>query len=278
MGRQGGMGMMGGQPTGALPSSQGMQQQRGMGGPGMGSMGGMHSMGGQLGRGPLGMQGPNSMSSLGMGARSGGPQNFGFDQRSPTGGGGMQAGGAQGGYNPSGEILAMLNKGGAGGHAIGAGGFDGPQSAAFDPSDFPVLGRGGGQGQLGGFEGGDLVGSAALGQQQKEFSMEEDFPALPGAPGGGQAANNSLMTGGAGAPGMVEQFQRMKLENYGDGQGMGAPGLGAQAGSQDKYGMLGLLRCVGNEPWPLSCWSTRRRLAKRPGARGVGLRSGLVKR
>ena len=32
--------------------------------------------------------------------------------------------------------------------------------------------------------------------------MEEDFPALPGAPGGGQAPNNSLMTGGAGAPGL----------------------------------------------------------------------------
>ena len=58
------------------------------------------------------------------------------------------------------------------------------------------------QGQLGGFDGGDVVGSAALGQQQKEYSMEEDFPALPGAPGGGQAPNNSLMTGGAGAPGM----------------------------------------------------------------------------
>jgi hypothetical protein len=31
--------------------------------------------------------------------------------------------------------------------------------------------------------------------------MEEDFPALPGAPGGGQ--DNSLMTGGAGAPGIT---------------------------------------------------------------------------
>ena len=240
--------MLGGQATGGLPSSQGMQ--RGMGGPGMGNMGGMHSMGGQLGRAPLAMQGPNSMSSMGMGARSGAPHNFGFDQRGGTGGGGLPGGGAQGSYNPSGDILAMLNKGGGGGHAIGAGGFDGPPSAAFDPSDFPVLGRGGGQGQLGGLEGVDVVGSAALGQQQqKEFSMEEDFPALPGAPGGGQAANNSLMTGGAGAPGMVEQFERMKLENYGDtqggdAQGLGGPGLAAQPGGQDKYGMLGLLRFV----------------------------------
>jgi len=38
----------------------------------------------------------------------------------------------------------MLNKAG-GGHGMGAGGYDGagPPSAAFDPSDFPVLGRGG---------------------------------------------------------------------------------------------------------------------------------------
>jgi hypothetical protein len=52
--------------------TQGLQQQRGMGGmggPGMGSMGGMHSMGGQLGGRPLGMQGTN-LSALGMGGRA----------------------------------------------------------------------------------------------------------------------------------------------------------------------------------------------------------------
>jgi len=45
------------------------------------------------------------------------------------------------------------------------------------------------------------VGSAAFGQQQKQFSIEEDLSALTGAPDG-QAPNNSLMTGGTGAPGM----------------------------------------------------------------------------
>lgn len=53
------------------------------------------------------------------------------------------------------------------------------------------------------------------------------------------------MIGGAGAPGMMEQFQRIKLENYGDGPGgMGGPGLPPQAGGQDKYGMLGLLSLI----------------------------------
>ena len=51
--------------------------------------------------------------------------------------------------------------------------------------------------------------------------------------------------GGMGA-GMVEQFQRMKLEsqNYaGEQGGVGGPGgLAAQAAGQDKYGLLGLLR------------------------------------
>jgi len=36
----------------------------------------------------------------------------------------------------------------------------------------------------------------------------------------------------------------MKLENYGDGPGMGGPGLPPQAGGQDKYGMLGLLNVI----------------------------------
>ena len=165
------------------------------------------------------------------GVRSGGPQNFGA-----PGGQGNYSGlppGGQGGYNPG---------------PLGGGGYDGPPPSAFDPSDFPSLGgRGGGPGQLGAFDG-DVSGVSL---QQKEFSMEDDFPALPGAPGGGgQAANNSLMTGGAGAggmgAGMVEQFQRMKLEsqNYaGEQGGVGGPGgLAAQAAGQDKYGLLGLLR------------------------------------
>jgi len=63
---------------------------------------------------------------------------------------------------------------------------------------------------------GDVVGIAALGQQHKYFSKEEDFPVLPGVLGGGQAPNNFLMTGGAGAPGTpicisIERvFQREK--------------------------------------------------------------------
>ena len=67
MQQQAGMAMMGGgagQQVG-MSTSQGLPQQRGIGGPGMGNMGGMPSMG-LGGARPLGMQGP----SLGMGACS----------------------------------------------------------------------------------------------------------------------------------------------------------------------------------------------------------------
>lgn len=79
--------------------------------------------------------------------------------------------------------------------------------------------------------------------------MEEDFPALPGALSG-QGPNNSLMTGGAGAPGMVEQFQRMKMESQslGDGgsqlPGSGGPSGAVQGDKPDRYGMLGLLSVI----------------------------------
>jgi len=52
------------------------------------------------------------------------------------------------------------------------------------------------------------------------------------------------MTSGAGAPGMVEKFQRKKLENYVDGVGMGVPGLPPQAGWQNRYEILGLLNII----------------------------------
>ena len=65
--QQAGMGMMGGGAgqQGGMSTSQGLPQQRGIGGPGMGNMGGMPSMG-MGGARPLGMQGP----SLGMGVCS----------------------------------------------------------------------------------------------------------------------------------------------------------------------------------------------------------------
>lgn len=105
---------------------QGLQQ-RGLGGPGMTGMGGMQSLQG-MNRAPLGMQGGGgNVSSLGLGRSMPQQQGFGFDsgQRLPqpgmgigqqvgqggSGGGGLPGGGGQPGYNPSGEILAMLSKG-----------------------------------------------------------------------------------------------------------------------------------------------------------------------
>ena len=67
---------------------------------------------------------------------------------------------------------------------MGIGGYDGPSQVAFDPSDFPVLGRNPGTSSQSShsqpLEGSESVGSSSL-NTQKEFSMEEDFPALPGA-------------------------------------------------------------------------------------------------
>ncbi|KAJ1472401.1 hypothetical protein T484DRAFT_1840503 [Baffinella frigidus] len=88
----------------------------------------------------------------------------------------------------------------------------------------------------GGAPGGNSSSSA-----QKEFSMEEDFPALPSGTTGSSGPNNSLMTGGAGAPGMMEQFQRMKLDMGGQ-QDMASGQEGR--GAPDRFGMLGLMGVI----------------------------------
>mmetsp|Transcript_22897 Transcript_22897/g.74712 ORF Transcript_22897/g.74712 Transcript_22897/m.74712 type:complete len:443 (-) Transcript_22897:139-1467(-) len=250
---QQGMGIMGAQP-GGMPVSQGMQQRTmGMGGIG----GGMPSM--QMNRGPMGMQQGQGMS-LGMN-RGGNPQSFSFDgqQNGMQGMGRGMQGGLQGGqgYGPSG-MGGSAHQGMGGGMRgnapngnvqIGMGGYDGPSQVAFDPSDFPVLGRNPGTSSQSShsqpLEGSESVGSSSL-NTQKEFSMEEDFPALPGAQQQ-QGPNNSLMTGGASAPGMVEQFQRMKLENQAFAESQGLSGGNGSMSSQektDRYGMLGLLSVI----------------------------------
>lgn len=71
--------------------------------------------------------------------------------------------------------------------------------------------------------------------------MEEDFPALPSGTTGSSGPNNSLMTGGAGAPGMMEQFQRMKLDMGGQ-QDMASGQEGR--GAPDRFGMLGLMGVI----------------------------------
>lgn len=77
--------------------------------------------------------------------------------------------------------------------------------------------------------------------------MQEDFPALPGA-SSGQGPNNSLMSG-SGNHGLVEQFQRMKMEGGGgasDASETGSQGHGGQPSHEkpDRYGMLGLLSVI----------------------------------
>eukprot|EP00960_Hanusia_phi_P037999 753240-Hanusia_phi.AAC.1 len=187
---QQGMGIMGAQP-GGMPVSQGMQQRTmGMGGIG----GGMPSM--QMNRGPMGMQQGQGMSSMGIN-RGGNPQVLLSEECKGVkdillrvnllpgtivsltwfilgmGGSAHQGmGGGMRGNAPNGNMQ------------MGIGGYDGPSQVAFDPSDFPVLGRNPGTSSQSShsqpMEGNEPVGSSSL-NTQKEFSMEEDFPALPGA-------------------------------------------------------------------------------------------------
>ena len=181
------------------------------------------------------MQGGGSMGTLGGIAR---PNNIG----------GHQGGGGGGpGYGESGEILAMLNKGGMGVNG-GAGGQQLPPGinrGGLQGGGLASLSSGG-QGPVG--TGAGVDGIVGLGgASQTEFSMEDDFPALPGA-SSGQGPNNSLMSGaGTGSHAIVEQFHRMKMEGGGSddhaGQASGGGGVG-HGEKPDRFGMLGLLNVI----------------------------------
>mmetsp|Transcript_65508 Transcript_65508/g.207068 ORF Transcript_65508/g.207068 Transcript_65508/m.207068 type:complete len:721 (-) Transcript_65508:104-2266(-) len=186
--------------------------------------------------------------------------------------GGLQpgVGGGAGSFNnSSGDILAMISKGmgpsmsmlgGAGNssafgssppgmHMQGSGEGDQP---AFDMSDFPSLGGrqpGGGMPGLGGLGangdmslGMDPYGAIAMqkaGQQHPEFSIQnEDFPALPGAPGGGPFKGGEEGREGDGMGGFAGQ-------HFNGPRGLGsgflqAPGGGMMSGGQGAaQGQLG---------------------------------------
>ena len=146
---------------------------------------------GGLGAGGLGGYGANLAALQGRagGAQAGMPGLGGLGGRL---GGLSGLGGAGGsGYGaPSGDLLSMLNKGGAQRQEQHGGGQDGP---SFDASDFPSLSAAAGSGQhrsadaassetfaalLGSQKG---VGGGGVTQQAGPSFQEEDFPALPGA-------------------------------------------------------------------------------------------------
>lgn len=256
-------------------SSGGMM---GMGGGGVGGSGG-----GLLGvRTGSGQQGGVSLASL-NGPRLGNVPvnhlagqlgNLGL-QNSPARPGsglgmsmqGMGAVGPASAYNPSGDLLAMMNKAGVssvGGMGMGGGSKDGGLSTlgggmnavmggaseqdqpAFDASDFPSLG----------------------GQAHTEpFSMQtEDFPALPSSatssfggqrmgddvPGmGGNFQHNGGPTTSAGYEQMLwNQQQQQQMQAGGQGNAKGSmqammSASGKNMGSTpDRFGLLGLLSVI----------------------------------
>ena len=235
LGGGGGLGMQQ-NPMNRSGLGMGLGNMQGGGGRGGGAQGGAGGGGGGMG-GRVGMQGGGAggMGSIGGVAR---PGNIGGGGMGGGGGGGVQQG-----YGDGGDLLALLNKGGMGGAALNVSGGQ-PLPAGMNRGGMSGLAPGG-QGPVGSGPGGE-GGVPGMGSSQTEFSMEEDFPALPGA-SSGQGPNNSLMSGSAsGSHGIVEQFQRMKMEGgVSDNQG---PGMrGGMHDKQDKYGMLGLLDVIRME-------------------------------
>lgn len=169
------------------------------------------------------------------------------------------------------DLLALITKGGGGAGLGGqpAGlfgsyeGADGEGAARpFDPSDFPTLGGGQGSGSGGllapGGEG-DHVGPGG------DFSMAtEDFPALPGAPGGAKGDGGagrdilSLLHAGGGGSETGEGHSARPPDGSGGYSHRGEPppppsllsppprpgSGGGGASSVDRFGLLGLLGAI----------------------------------
>lgn len=300
-GMQGGMqggGM--GNPPGVFNAQAQMNGGLGLGGapPGLGgSPGGARASMDRTGSGGQLLARQGSMPGAANGGMMG--PNAGAGPRGMMAGGGSFGGGGGGGIpGPRGsgpDLLAMINKGGAGSPfgaqgGMGMGGM-GEDQTPFDMSEFPSLGgpppgaRGGlggqpgaqgafggmgpGQGGVfGGMDGmgsmGDGYGAMALQKPHPEFTIQnEDFPALPGAPGGGGGGGGGAGKGGGGPalgqPGPFAQGpQGGKLDlngpmgggapyEFGGGKGSGGGkgvGGGQMAAATDRFGLLGLLGVI----------------------------------
>lgn len=269
------------QPSMGCGNSFGSMQQQstnsGFGGGGMGVNnsfgGGVSGMGGSRGMPGLGGGVPGAGSGLqGLGTGAGAPLNGGLGGAGRLGGGGGGGGGGGFGmqgqpasYNPSGEILAMINKGqnlgslglppnqsplGNMGGAMGGG-----LPVGLNQPGMPSVGQGG-PGGLGGL---GLPGQPDLGQTMgsipstPSFDMS-DFPSLGNRPGGSAPASgmqqfrSGLQQGGLGGmaglggmPGVPQQQLPPQSEFAIQNEDFPAlPGAGpAPTGGGDPSGMGG---------------------------------------
>jgi CCR4-NOT transcription complex subunit 2 len=199
-----------------------------------GGMGANNSFGGGAGgmggRGMPGLGGgmPGGGSGLGLGGAA--PHNSGLGGAGRLGGGGGSFGNMQGqpaSYNPSGEILAMINKGQQNLSSLGlppnqsalgmGGSMGGSLPVGLTPPGMPSV-QGGAPGGLGGL---GLPGQPDMGAPMggipstPSFDMS-DFPSL------GQRAPSA-------PPGGMQQFRSGLQQGLGGGLGMSMPGVPQQA-------------------------------------------------
>lgn len=195
------------------------------------------------------------------------PQGVNHPSYQPTGSmggfGAGRAGGLTGGgtgyVQPSGDLLSMLNNKSAGASAQHHSRDEGP---AFSMSDFPSLSASGtasGTTRMNAHEhGGDAVGALlgtnrGLGHQSPAFG-EEDFPALPGAPGAVRRGSQQQ-----GTLQMQQQQQRAQQQrpvgkpvdlaatmgqNKMTGAAIGTRKPGSGTTAVDRHGLLGLLHVI----------------------------------
>uniref|UniRef100_A0A061QVX4 CCR4-NOT transcription complex subunit 2 n=1 Tax=Tetraselmis sp. GSL018 TaxID=582737 RepID=A0A061QVX4_9CHLO len=232
------------------------------------------------------MNGPGRISNVSVNQLNGqfgglGLQNSSAGLRVPNLGG-MAGGGMPGGqgnpYNPSGDLLAMINKAGLQSTAMGgmlgkassmdpqaamaSAGLGGQQrplgaeaESPFDASDFPTLGDSGsgapaadrGPGHADpGFGSAESYPLSSGQKPHSEFSMQnEDFPALP------SSTASSLNQRGEEVSGMSGSLQPGGTAGASAGydlwsQQQGGPkgGQAASGGGPDRFGILGLLPVI----------------------------------
>ena len=176
-----------------------------------------------------------------------------------------------GGYNPSGDLLAMISKAAAAGGGGGLGGLHRPGGGpgdrpAFDASDFPALGGGPAPPPPPRGPGGTAPGGTA--GDGFSLASEREFPALggggpapssgdapdfrprPGGYGGGDATGIAALGGGSADAARVHALRAAQaLPGGGPGgppqqqqQQQPAPTPAPAAG--DRYGLLGLLGVI----------------------------------
>ena len=288
----GGLGL-GGAPPGLGGSPGGARQSMDRGGSGgallqrQGSMPGAangNMMGPSAGA-PRGMMGGGGAGSFGGGGGIPGPRGSGPDLLAMInkGGGGVGMGGSPFGAGPGGMGMGGMGEdqtpfdmsefpslggpppgvgrgGGLGGQPGAQGAFGGPQGAfgGMGPGQGGVFGGMDGMGSM----GADGYGAMALQKPHPEFTIQnEDFPALPGAPGpggggGGMQLQSAVKGPAFGHPGPFAQGPGPggKLDLNGP-MGGGAPYEfgGAKGGSTkgasgvsatDRFGLLGLLGVI----------------------------------